>query len=106
MSEFDPSSFENKYVYYLLELETAYKNAFSTMLEKFDSKVIHAIDQGVLVESEPIYENGEFQIILPENPGALMGSILIDNETLNQILEEYKIELTKELKFIFGMDSQ
>ena len=45
MSEFDPSSFENKYVNYLLELETAYKNAFSTMLEKFDSKVIHAIDQ-------------------------------------------------------------
>ena len=40
MSEFDPSSFENKYVNYLLELETAYKNAFSTMLEKFDSKVV------------------------------------------------------------------
>jgi len=105
MPEFDPSLFENKYVHYLLELETAYKNTFSTMLEKFDSQVIHAIDQGVLVKSEPVYENGEFHILLPDNPGALMGSVLIDNETLNQILDEYVTELTKELQFIFGIKS-
>ena len=103
MPEFDPSLFENKYVHYLLELETAYKNTFSTMLEKFDSQVIHAIDQRVLVKSEPVYENEEFHILLPDNPGALMGSVLIDNETLNQILDEYVTELTKELQFIFGI---
>ena len=105
MPEFDPSLFENKYVHYLLELETAYKNTFSTMLEKFDSQVIHAIDQRVLVKSEPVYENEEFHILLPDNPGALMGSVLIDNETLNQILDEYVTELTKELQFIFGIKS-
>ena len=102
MSEFNPHLFENKYVHYLLELETVYKNAFSTMLERFDSQVIHAIDQGVLVESEPIYKDAEFHILLPDNPGALMGSILIDNETLNQILNEYVTELTRELQFMFG----
>ena len=69
------------------------------MLEKFDSQVIHAIDQRVLVKSEPVYENEEFHILLPDNPGALMGSVLIDNETLNQILDEYVTELTKELQF-------
>ncbi len=105
MPEFDPSLFENKYVHYLLELETAYKNTFSTMLEKFDSQVIHAIDQRVLVKSEPVYENEEFHILLPDNPGVLMGSVLIDNETLNQILDEYVTELTKELQFIFGIKS-
>ena len=105
MPEFDPSLFENKYVHYLLELETAYKNTFSIMLEKFDSQVILAIDQRVLVKSEPVYENEEFHILLPDNPGALMGSVLIDNETLNQILDEYVTELTKELQFIFGIKS-
>lgn len=58
MSEFDPGKFEDKYAHYFTELQRAYKNAFDTMNDAFESDLIHAIDQTILNESEPFFEMG------------------------------------------------
>ncbi|MFB6303927.1 MAG: DUF5783 family protein, partial [Haloferacaceae archaeon] len=51
MAEFDPEKFEDKYANYFTELQRAYKNAFETMNDAYDSELVHAIDQQVLNES-------------------------------------------------------
>ena len=56
MSDFDPEQFEDKYANYFPELQRAYKQAFETMNDRYDSELIHAIDQQILSESEPFYE--------------------------------------------------
>jgi len=68
--EFDPEKFEDKYAHYFNELQRAYKNAFNQMNDRYDSELIHGIDQTVLNESEPFYEDGEFRVELPENPAS------------------------------------
>jgi len=66
MADFDPEKFEDKYANYFPELQQAYKNAFNRMNDRYDSQLVHAIDQQVLNESEPFYEgDGEFRIELP-----------------------------------------
>ena len=104
MAEFDPEKFQDKYVHYLVELETAYTKAFETMNERRVSELVHAIDQGVLTESEPVYEDGAVRIELPEDPGARVGAVLVDNETLEAVLDEYVEELRAELRRVFGLD--
>ncbi len=85
MADFDPEQFQDKYANYFPELQQAYKNAFNRMNDRYDSELVHAIDQQVLNESEPFYEgDGEFRVELPEEPyerlrgtrrgGALRGS--------------------------------
>jgi hypothetical protein len=48
MANFDPEKFEDKYEHYFPELQRAYKQAFETMNDTYDSELIHAIDQAVL----------------------------------------------------------
>lgn len=105
MTEFDPEKFEDKYEHYFPQLQRAYKQAFETMNDTYDSELIHAIDQQILAESEPFYEgDGEFRIELPEEPGErLSGLIVVDDEKLETIMERYESEIESELQTVFGL---
>lgn len=106
MTEFDPEKFEDKYVHYFNELQRAYKHAFTTMNDTYDSTVIHAIDQQILNESEPFYEgNGSFRIELPPDPAARLQGVLIDDEKLDDILTEYCERIESELQRVFGFST-
>jgi hypothetical protein len=103
MADFDPETFEDKYEHYFPELQRAYKQAFETMNEAYDSELVHAIDQAILAESEPFYEgDGEFRIELPEEPAAQLSGVLVDDETLETVLNRYLEELEAELRQVFG----
>jgi hypothetical protein len=104
VTDFDPERFEDKYANYFTELQRAYKNAFETMNDRFDSELVHAIDQQVLAESEPFYEDGEFRVELPENPGDRLTATLVDDETLERTLDRYVAEIEAELRAVFGLD--
>lgn len=103
MTEFDPELFEDKYVHYFTELQEAYKRAFDTMNEDYDSQLIHTIDQQVLNESEPFYDDGAFRIDLPENPMARADTV-VSEEKFEHILDRYTDELCKELRVVFDLD--
>ncbi len=105
MTAFDPEKFEDKYVHYFPELQRAYKQAFETMNDAYDSELIHAIDQAILAESEPFYEgDGEFRIDLPDDPAAqLSGVVVVDEEKLEVTLDRYLDELEAELQQVFGL---
>lgn len=105
MSEFDPEKFDDKYVHYLPELESAYKRAFETMNDRFDSDLVHAIDQKVLDDSEPFYEgDGSFSIELPDDPFERIQAVLVTEEKFEAVLEEYREQLRAELRRSFGFD--
>ena len=103
MTEFDPEKFEDKYKHYFPQLQRAYKAAFETMNDQYDSELAHAIDQQVLSESEPFYEgDGEFRIELPENPRERLSGVLVNQERFETVLERYVEELESELQAVFG----
>ncbi|WP_117593686.1 DUF5783 family protein [Haloprofundus halophilus] len=104
MTDFDPEKFEEKYVHYFPQLQRAYKSAFETMNEKYDSTLIHGIDQQILNESEPVYEDGRFRIRLPENPYDRLTSVVVDDEKLDATLERYVEELEAEHHRVFGVE--
>ncbi len=104
MTDFDPEKFEDKYVHYFQELQRAYKNAFNQMNERYDSELIHGIDQMVLNESEPFYEDGEFRVELPENPRERLTGVLVDDEKFEETLEVYVETIEEELHRVFGVE--
>ena len=105
MADFDPEKFEDKYVHYFTELQRAYKSAFETMNETYDSELIHAIDQQILNESEPFYEgDGEFRIDLPENPAERVRGVIVEEEKLDEVLDIYVGEIETEIREIFGFE--
>ncbi|SFR32776.1 DUF5783 family protein [Halogeometricum limi] len=104
MTDFDPEKFEDKYVHYFPQLQRAYKNAFSTMNDEYDSNLIHAIDQQILNESEPMYEDGDFYIQLPENPRDRLTGVVVEDEKFDAVLDRYLDELVAEHRRIFGVD--
>jgi hypothetical protein len=107
MPEFDPEKFEEKYIHYLTELQRAYRNAFEYMNDRYDSELVHAIDQGILNESEPFYEgDGSFRIELPENPHERLGGVLIKEEKLEAVLAEYVDRLEVEIRNVFGLEDE
>jgi hypothetical protein len=106
MSEFDPGKFEDKYAHYFTELQRAYKNAFDTMNDTFESDLIHAIDQTVLNESEPFFQDGQFDLQLPENPHERFGGVSVEDDDLEQVLGRYVEEIEKELHREFGVDRE
>ena len=103
MTEFDPEKFEDKYVHYFPELQRAYKNAFEAMSERYDSELIHAIDQQILNESEPFYDDGAFRIELPDDPADRVTAIVVDDEKLSAVLDAYVDELCDQLRTVFGV---
>jgi len=104
MADFDPEKFEDKYANYFTELQRAYKNAFETMNDRFDSELVHAIDQQVLNESEPFYEDGGFRIELPENPTERVTAVVVDEGKLESTLDRYIEEIEAELRAVFDLD--
>ncbi|ARS89782.1 DUF5783 family protein [Natrarchaeobaculum aegyptiacum] len=123
MADFDPEKFEDKYVHYFPELQQAYKNAFNRMNDEYDSTLVHAIDQQVLNESEPFYEespeqrsvddssgdeprepDGEFRIDLPDDPYDRLTGVAVDREEFETVLEIHVEEIEHELRRIFGFE--
>ena len=97
MSTFDPGKFEDKYVHYFPELQRAYKRAFEYMNDSYDSQLIHAIDQQVLNESEPFYEDGEFTVSLPDTPHERIRGVVVDDDHLDSVLQTYVERIESEL---------
>ena len=104
MADFDPDKFEYKYANYFTELQRAYKNAFETMNDRYDSELVHAIDQQILNESEPFYEDGEFRVELPENPKERVTAVVVDDDKLDETLDQYVDEIEAELRAVFDLD--
>ena len=104
MTDFDPERFEDKYANYFAELQRAYKNAFETMNDRFDSELVHAIDQQVLAESEPFYEEGCFRVELPENPTDRLTAVVVDEGKARETLDRYVAEIESELYRVFGLE--
>lgn len=105
MSDFDPERFERKYVHYMDELQTAYREAFERLHGRYDSRVLRAIDRRVLDGSEPFYEgDGEFRVELPESPRERVGDLPVDDETFEAVLAEFVDLIQVELARVFGFD--
>jgi len=104
MADFDPEKFEDKYANYFQELQRAYKNAFNQMNERYDSDLIHGIDQMILNESEPFYEDGKFRVELPENPQERLQGVLVTDEKFEETLETYVETVESELHRVFGVE--
>ncbi len=104
MTEFDPEKFEDKYVHYFNELQRAYKNAFEQMNERYDSELVHAIDQRVLNESEPRYENGDFSVDLPAEPYDRLEGVIVERERFEGVLDSYVERIEAELYRVFGVE--
>ena len=105
MAEFDPERFEDKYVHYFPELQRAYKNAFEEMNETYDSELIHAIDQQVLNESEPFYdEDTGFRVELPADPLDRVTAVVVDDDRLATTLDRYVAEIERQLYEVFEVD--
>jgi hypothetical protein len=106
MAEFDPEKFEDKYANYFTELQRAYKNAFETMRESYDSDLIHAVDQFVLNESEPFYEESGFRVELPDDPVGRLerNGVSVAEDRLERLLDDYVAEIEAELVRVLGVD--
>ena len=103
MADFDPDLFEDKYANYFPELQQAYKNAFNRMNDRYDSELVHAIDQQVLNESEPFYEgDGEFRVELPDDPYDRLTGVVVAEDRFEEVLEIHVGEIETELQRVFG----
>jgi hypothetical protein len=94
---------EKKYVEFFPELQQAYKNAFSQMSDEYDSTLVHGIDQQVLDESEPFYddETDSFRLELPDDPHDRLTEITVDADRFEAVLEAYIEEIEAELERAF-----
>jgi hypothetical protein len=106
---FDPERFEaEKYREYFTGLQQAYKAAFNRMNDSYDSTLVHAVDQTVLAESEPFYEDGGFRIGLPEDPSPAerveRAGVVVEESRLEEVLGRYAEVLVEELRAEFGLD--
>ncbi len=104
MSELTAEEFEEqKYVDYFPRLETAYKRAFDDVNGKYDRDLVHAIDQMVLSESEPHYEDGEFSVDLPEDPLGRIEGVDFDEEYGQRALDEHVERIRAHLRDQFDV---
>jgi len=105
MTEFDPAKFEEKYVHYFDELETAYSNAYQSLHGQCDSEILRGIDRQILSESEPVYEgDGDFRVALPEDTAERTASLPGDEETVTSVLERFTDNIEQELQRIFEFE--
>jgi len=105
MTDFDPDRFEDKYANYFTELQKAYKQAFEVMNDRYDSELVHAIDQQILNESEPFYDDERgFYVELPEEPTDRLTAVIVDDEKLTTVLSTYVERIEAELHDVFGVE--
>jgi len=103
MAEFDPDKSRTSTRTTSPELQRAYKSAFETMNDAYDSELVHAIDQQVLSESEPFYEgDGQFRIEVPADPADRLSGVVADPERVEALLDRYVEEIETELRVVFG----
>ncbi|PSQ52091.1 hypothetical protein BRD20_07570 [Halobacteriales archaeon SW_8_65_20] len=102
----DAATFEEqKYADLFPKLQQAYKSAFNEMSEAYDSTYVHGIDQAVLNESEPVLEDGEFRVELPDDPAArLDGVVEIEEDRLGELLDAYTDAIETELGRLFDVE--
>lgn len=104
MTEFDAEKFEEKYVHYFEELESAYSRAYQTLHGEYDSQILKAIDRQLLSESEPCYEgDGQFHIEIPDDPHDRIGNN-IDTEEFDRVLETFLDQIETELRREFEFE--
>jgi hypothetical protein len=101
MVRFDPEKFAEKYRHYLTPLQRAYRIAFDEMNARYDSRLVHALDQQVLNESEPVYADGAFAIELPPDPYARLTGVEIDQERFETVIAAYTDALVAALEEVF-----
>jgi hypothetical protein len=101
MVRFDPEKFADKYRHYLTPLQRAYRIAFGEMNERYDSRLVHALDQQVLNESEPVYADGAFEIQLPPDPYARLTGVEVDEAQFDAAIAAYTDELIAALEGVF-----
>lgn len=105
MTDFNPAKFEEKYVHYFEELESAYSQAYQELHGEYDSTILKAIDRQILSESEPIYEGeGQFRIELPPDPYDRIDAG-IDADAFEHVLEIFLDQIETELRREFGFES-
>ncbi|QLD89024.1 hypothetical protein HWV07_08250 [Natronomonas salina] len=93
---------EQKYVDLFPQLQQAYKNAFNRINETYDSTLVHGIDQQVLDESEPFYDEEEgFYVELPEDPYDRLTGVVVSEEKFDAVLEDYVEEIERQLERTF-----
>ena len=106
MTDFDPDRFEDKYANYFTELQKAYKQAFEVMNDRYDSELVHAIDQQILNESEPFYDDERgFYVELPEEPTDRLTAVIVDDEKLTTVRSTYVERIEAELHDVFGVEA-
>mgnify|MGYP000067788308 FL=1 len=105
MADIDPETFEaEKYREYFPQLQSAYKRAFNRLNEDYDSQLVHAIDQQILNESEPILEeDGGFTLELPENPLDRLEGVVVSDDRAAEVLDVYVNEIESQLQSVFGV---
>lgn len=105
MTEFDSEKFDEKYVYYFDELETAYSNAYQQLHGQADSEILRAIDREVLSESEPVYEgDGQFRVVLPDDIAERKQTLPGDEQTFDAVLTEFVDRIEDELRRLFKFE--
>jgi hypothetical protein len=106
VTDFDPEKFEEKYVHYFEELETAYSNAYDQLHGQYPSDALKGIDRQILAESEPIYKgDGQFRVELPDDTDARIESLGVDTEQCETVLDEFVDRIEDELRSIFEFDA-
>ncbi|MBP2251989.1 methylmalonyl-CoA mutase N-terminal domain/subunit [Halarchaeum solikamskense] len=107
MADFTPDEFEEgKYTEYFAQLQTAYKRAFNDLNERYDSTLVHSLDQQVLNESEPHYEgDGEFSVELPANPIERLDGV-VEPEKAEAVLERYVEGIEHQLRVAFDFEGE
>lgn len=90
---FDAQEFDDtKYTERFTQLQSAYKRAFSEVNERYDSELVHAIDQQVLNESEPFYDQEDgFYVEVPDEPVGRVAAagVIADEEQVETVIEAY-----------------
>jgi hypothetical protein len=104
-AELDAETFDRrKYDEDFATLQRAYKSAFNEVNERFDSALVHAVDQQVFSESEPVYDDGGFRVELPDDPRDRLRGVTPGDEELEAVLGAYAERVAAELAAAYGVD--